>query len=258
MVFILPENKQGLGRSLLSGIAQGLPGGMQLGIENLLKQKQISAEEEAKSRRARSLLQGIEEMGSVPGESGQFTDKQILSMKLSGDPILMATADFLEKKEQKERPQRETRETAQRSFDDAATILKKGNLGRGSGIKGFFGGKTARDVGAFNTAVGGLEAMLVDMVSRGTLSNSRFQYITETLLPKSNDTQSAIKGKLESLASILGLDPGSLGIEKKEPKIPPPKNEGGFVKMRTPDGKIVRVPHSKAAAASKAGGKIIE
>jgi hypothetical protein len=112
------------------------------------------------------------------------------------------------------------KETGQKAFDIAANTLKKGNLGIGSGIYSAFGGETARDTGEFQTALGGLEAMLVDMVSRGTLSNARFQYITQDLLPKPTDSQNTIKGKLTSLASILNLDPSALTGMTGESKRP--------------------------------------
>ena len=110
----------------------------------------------------------------------------------------------------------DTREIGQKSFNTLAQILKKGNIGRGAKAKALFGRETAKDVGAFESASGGLEAMLVDMVSRGTLSNARFKYITETLLPQPNDTDARIKGKLKSLADLLQLDASALSDESKE------------------------------------------
>lgn len=104
----------------------------------------------------------------------------------------------------------QVRQIGQQSFNGIAKLLNKGNVGMGSGAIGFFGGETAEDTGEFQSLTGGLEAMMVDMVSRGTLSNTRFQYITETLLPKPTDTQSQIKGKLKGLAQILGLDASEL------------------------------------------------
>lgn len=113
----------------------------------------------------------------------------------------------------------EVKNTAQNAFNSAASLLKKGNLGLGSGVKSkLFGGETARDVGQFQSALGGIEAMLVDMVSRGSLSDARFKYITETLLPKTSDRDETIKGKLTGLAQILGLDPSELNGEKKGEK----------------------------------------
>jgi hypothetical protein len=52
------------------------------------------------------------------------------------------------------------------------------------------------------------------MVSRGTLSNARFKYITETLLPKPGDRDKEIEGKMIALADLLGLDSTELNQKK--------------------------------------------
>lgn len=106
--------------------------------------------------------------------------------------------------------------TAQKSFNGMAELLKKRNLGLGSGIRAtVFGGETAKDIGEFQSLSGGLEAILVDMVSRGTLSESRFNYITKYLLPNSEDRDKTIEGKLKGLSEILGLDASSLNLSEK-------------------------------------------
>lgn len=121
----------------------------------------------------------------------------------------------LSKEEIAQNERQESIDTAQRSFNTLAKVLKGGNVGKGSGIaSGLIGGKIARDTGKFRSALGGLEAVLVDMVSKGTLSDSRFKYITQELLPKSTDRDEIIHGKLESLAEMIGLDPSELGIEE--------------------------------------------
>ncbi len=112
----------------------------------------------------------------------------------------------------------EEKNIAQNAFNGMIKLLRGGNLGRGSKLgAGLFAGKTGRDVGEFQSLSGGLEAMLVDKVSKGTLSNERFKYITETLLPKPNDSDSIIEGKLKGLGQILGLDMSKLsGSGSKE------------------------------------------
>jgi len=57
------------------------------------------------------------------------------------------------------------------------------------------------------------------MVSRGTLSKDRFNYITQYLLPTTTDRDAEIQGKLEGLAEILGLDTSSLGISEKSEQL---------------------------------------
>jgi hypothetical protein len=107
--------------------------------------------------------------------------------------------------------EKRVKQTAQNSFNSLSRILNKNNIGYGSEVWGqLSGGETLRDTGEFQSATGGLEAMLVDMVNRGTLSNSRFEYITKNLLPTSTDRQEIIKGKLKGLAELLNLDPSAL------------------------------------------------
>lgn len=120
-----------------------------------------------------------------------------------------------QKDQQKKLEESKPFEIAQKSFNSMAKLLKKGNLGLGSETKGaVIGGETAKDTAQFSSASGGLEAMLVDMVSRGTLSNTRFKYITETLLPKPGDRDKTIEGKLTALAEMLGLDASELTGKK--------------------------------------------
>lgn len=110
----------------------------------------------------------------------------------------------------------------QKAFDRLGSLVKKDNVGLGSGVQGtVFGGETAKDVAEFKSLTGALESHLVEMVNRGTLSNTRFKYITETLLPQPTDRQAEIRGKLEGLALILDLDPWVLTGKPKrsnEPK----------------------------------------
>lgn len=103
----------------------------------------------------------------------------------------------------------ESKQITQDAFNRLVDLYP--SLGRGSNIMGMFGGKTAEKSGEFTSLTGALESHLVEMVNKGTLSNARFNYITETLLPKPTDTRDTIKGKLKGLAQILNLDSGKLG-----------------------------------------------
>jgi hypothetical protein len=107
----------------------------------------------------------------------------------------------------------QTREMGQKAFNQMASILNKENVGpiaKGKSLIPFIGSKEAEDIGKFGSLTGGLESMLVEMVNKGTLSNTRFNYITETLLPKPTDRIDTIRGKLKGLAEILGLDASAL------------------------------------------------
>lgn len=177
--------------------------------------------QEDKSNREKSDRAIKERFGIDLSDIDPEQRKLILSQKLIGQNQQElqknkppSASDLKSQKENEE--SEKVRETAQKSFNGIAGLLKKNNVGRGSGVIGsLFGGETAKDTGEFNSLSGGLEAMLVDMVSRGTLSNSRFRYITETLLPKPTDRQKEIEGKLKGLAEILGLDASELVVNEK-------------------------------------------
>jgi hypothetical protein len=193
---------------------------------------------------------------AAPRELELTPEKIIAASQI--DPQMAATMSRLFQGQEKERMNKQKlaaeNKVGQESFNRMSELLRKGNLGLGSELKGkAFGGETAEDVGEFSSLSGALESMLVDRVSRGTLSNARFKYITETLLPKPTDRQATIKGKMKALARELNLDPSVLlGKSKLE------KGDGdGFVMMRDPSGVVRRIPKNKAIAAQRAGGKLI-
>jgi hypothetical protein len=111
----------------------------------------------------------------------------------------------------KDQEEKKAKETTQKAFNELVNLVPK--VGRSGIITSNLGGDTAQAFAQFTTLTGALEANLVDMVSRGTLSNTRFNYIKNDLLPKPSDTQAEIKGKLTGMALMLDLDPAALGIE---------------------------------------------
>jgi hypothetical protein len=143
-------------------------------------------------------------------------DLQNQKYGLEGD--LKDKADKLKGPSKEETASKETQEVGQKAFNGMVKLLKRGNLGRGSGVMSLLGGKTAKESGEFTSLSGGLEAMLVDKVSRGTLSNTRFDYIKNNLLPVSTDSDAVIEGKLTGLAEILGLDASELTGNKASGK----------------------------------------
>ncbi len=165
------------------------------------------------------------------------------------------TKDEIKKEELEEGKQR-----AQEVFNEMADIVKTGNIGFGSGVKGsipFIGANNAKDTGKFNSLTGGLEAILVDLVSRGTLSNARFKYITETLLPKPTDRDNEIIGKLEGLAVLLDLDSSALIQRNEKTEQPQHKENSEMVEMINPiTGNKVPIPRNQVESALKAGGRL--
>lgn len=84
------------------------------------------------------------------------------------------------------------------------------------------GGKAAEDFGEFQALLGTMESELVKRVNKGTLSNTRFKYIVDQLLPNASDTQATIRGKLKGIARELNLDMGGgsedIGVVEEQGK----------------------------------------
>lgn len=189
--------------SLGESFGQGISGGLAQLIGDYRQNKQT-----------RQALQGLAPLFEQAG----LSPEQVTEVTKSGlDPKLATLAlREVQKRQAKTQESEQTQRIGQESFNRMAELLKEGNLGLGSKAKSaVFGGKTAESVGEFESLSGALEAMLVDKVSRGTLSNARFKYITETLLPKPTDREATIRGKLKALSRELELDPSVLSKEKK-------------------------------------------
>ena len=107
--------------------------------------------------------------------------------------------------------EKKAKEITQKSFDELVNLIPE--VGRSGILTSKLGGDTAKSFAKFQTLTGALESHLVELVNRGTLSNTRFKYITEQLLPKPSDSQKEIQGKLEGLALMLDLDATALGVE---------------------------------------------
>ena len=213
----VPSFGSQLGQALGGGISQGIG----VALQQMLEQK-------SQQRKTEQLLSTLGLSGSIQPDVDSESRSQTSSPKLDLTPekILAASIENpqlgtmlsnLYKNQQQRSEQEEGKKIAQESLDRMSDLLKSGNLGFGSKLKSkAFGGQTAEDVGEFESLSGALEALLVDKVSRGTLSNARFKYITETLLPKPNDRQATIQGKLKALSKELGLKlPKSIKSESK-------------------------------------------
>lgn len=94
---------------------------------------------------------------------------------------------------------------SQSTINTLLDLVDRGNVGAQAYAQSYlpWANEAKESIGEFDSLIGGLESSLVEMVNKGTLSDARFKYITETLLPKSSDTVSTIKGKLKGLQEIL-------------------------------------------------------
>jgi hypothetical protein len=109
-----------------------------------------------------------------------------------------------------------SKEISQKAFDRISELIPK--VGTQQSIL-TLGGRTSESFGEFTSLLGALESRLVELVNKGTLSNTRFNYIKNELLPKANDSQETIRGKMKGLALELDLDPSALTPKKKGKKV---------------------------------------
>lgn len=259
-IFQEPEDQgQQFIRSIAQGFGGGLSQGIGAGLQQMLEQKQQEQKTAQlfqalglKSPSVSKETQSAEiPQASSPAESPlqNLTEEQILAASII-NPQLGGTLSNLYKAQQKKQLEKRSEETGQHALDRMSELLKEGNVGLGSKIKGkVLGGKTAEDVGEFESLSGALEALLVDKVSRGTLSNARFKYITETLLPKPNDRQATIRGKLKALSKELGLKTPEILSTKEQVK-------GEGILMRDPSGALRNVPRNQVKEAEAEGYKL--
>ena len=191
-----------LGQQLGMGLSQGL--GESLG--SYFSQKQ--------NTRALEGLRPFYRASGLPEEEFEAFTKSGLPPQLAIPLLKVGAAQRAKATESMQQQQ-----VSQDSFNRMSELLNEGKLGLGSKLKSkILGGKTAESVGEFESLGGALEALLVDKVSRGALSNSRFKYITETLLPKPNDREAVIRGKMKALARELDLDASVLQGSSKQEK----------------------------------------
>lgn len=211
-----------LGQALGGGISQGISANLQQMLEQKQQQQKMNSLLSALgigSQRSQA-SQSSEDLSATLGKSSatneaaipRLTQEQVLAGSII-NPALAPALSSLYKTQQKEVEKEQSKEVAQDAFNRMNEIFERGNLGLGSGLA--ITGKTAEDVGEFETLGGALESLLKDQVSKGTLSNARFKYITERLLPKPTDSSSKIRGKLRGLAKELKLNPPEGLSEKK-------------------------------------------
>ena len=203
MVQILQENKRpSFGQKFSNAVGVGLQG-----ANDFMQKKQAQEQQQQRNAQLQQLT-GMD-ISSLPENMQQEVLKSVFAKELQGEKYGFENEKAGQKLRGEQEEKNASKKITQGAFDRIAQLIPK--VGKGSGILGMFGGKQAEHSGEFSSLTGALESHLVDMVNKGTLSNTRFKYITETLLPKPTDTQDEIKGKMKGLALILDLDPSVLG-----------------------------------------------
>lgn len=199
---------------LLNAKAKAMEDANKAKLANEAKEAEKVKKAEIEADKAKKTESEVKELLLSAGESPEEAERKskILSVASARDEA---------KKNVKKNEETKTQELTQKAFDKIVDIVPK--VGRGTDVMSLIGGKSSEARGEFTSLTGALEALLVEKVNRGALSNTRFEYITKTLLPKPTDSQAEIKGKLKGLATILELDPGSLEGKKEakeEKKVP--------------------------------------
>jgi len=200
------SDRSAIDEILAQANATGNPKDIDSAMQQILSR--VSAERRPE---AMQLLQG--KQNQLVASQTQQRQQQALQAQ-GFDPSLAQLDPSMQREIIKNKPQAQdnSKMVAQKAFNRISEITNSGNVGLGSGALSMFGGKSAQDTGEFSSLTGGLESLLVDKVSKGTLSNARFDYIVKTLLPKPDDSEATIKGKLKGLAEVLELDPAALNI----------------------------------------------
>jgi hypothetical protein len=212
---VLESNKKpSFGQRFSNAVGAGLQSGQQL------MQQRNAQKMQGERNKQINQLAGMD-ISNLPENIQQEFFKNKFAKELQADKYRFENQKKGEELRGKQEQEEASKKITQGAFDRIAQLIPK--VGKGSGVLGMFGGKQAEHTGEFSSLTGALESHLVEMVNKGTLSNTRFKYITETLLPKPTDTQDEIKGKMKGLAQILDLDPSVLGSGpiSKEGKRPP-------------------------------------
>ncbi len=225
MEIIKEKKRPSFGQRFSNAVGTGLQMGNQM-----MQEHEAQAQNKQASQMASQML-GFDVSGLDPQTRNQLVME---AFKQQGAQNLQSNkfANEMQKTNAKEDEKDESHQLTQNAFNRIVELVP--SLGRGSDIMGMFGGKTAEKSGEFTSLTGALESHLVEMVNKGTLSNTRFKYITETLLPKPTDTQDMIKGKLKGLATILNLDSGKLGGGTSKPQMNNMNGQGSSGQKRPP------------------------
>ncbi len=177
------------------------------GLKNTLAK--TKAEAEAKKDKDDALT--VLDAANIPHD-----EKKVLREKIeNGEASFRAIQEVLKpnKENIKAKEEQESKNVTQNAYNELVSLIPE--VGTLNYPASKVGGKTAKAYAKFTTLTGAIEANLVEKVNRGALSNVRFNYIKNDLLPQPSDTQAEIEGKLEGLAINLGLDPGALTGGKK-------------------------------------------
>lgn len=267
----VPSMGQLLARNLGQGVSQGIGKASDLASQLMMEK----SKESQKNKWAQELvgsLYGNNDAGSSasPESSSESSsssrerpkildlpDENIAALSLNRETAPLAT--ILQKQKKEAKSEYETRIASQDAFDDMVNLTSK--IGFSLISDPNYSVSKKRERSQFEASKGALIGQLKDRVNKGVLSNQKFNFIKDELLPSHKDSREVKIGKLKAVGKELGVDTSQLdelypdvgdwkGDQKK-----PSKN---MVKMRAPDGSEELVPKDKVKDAMKAGAWVVK
>jgi hypothetical protein len=260
----IPSFGQSLGRNLGAGISQGIGSAAQFAQQMAMdKYKQ-----EQKNKWAQDLIK------SHYGQNEDAQDFEVAKTKNARPKILdmpdeaiaalslnketAAFGNILQKQKDAAKSEYQTKMGAQDAFEDMVGLIDK--VGYSLLSDPNYSPTKKRERGQFEASKGSLIGIIKDKVNKGVLSNQKFNYIKNELLPSHKDSQEVKIGKLKAVAKELDLDASNL--DDLYPDIQPATSEkkpsSTMVKMRGPDGSEQLVPKARVKDAMKAGAVVIK
>jgi len=270
----IPSFGEAMARSLGEGISSGIS------KERDFAHK-LAFEKEKGKGESEQLSKFLTESGLKSNDSPQSGGKSKIErpkildvpdeaiMRLGLNEKTRHQAEFLSKQKEKAEKEYNTRMASQGSFDDMVDLTQK--LGYSFFENPNLSPTKGKERAQFEASKGSLIGDIKDRVNKGILSNQKFNYIKNELLPSHKDTQEVKIGKLKAVAKELNLDSSSLdeafpdidefvpsGQEGKvNPKNWKNRKKGEMVKMRAPDGSEDFVPKDRVKDAMAAGAVVI-
>lgn len=192
-----------LGRALGSGASRGLSEAIEGYQQRKASEKQLSG-----------LLPLLKEAGIDFGTEDQ---EAFLKSGISPDKLLPFAASMAKQKQERlegeaqQQVAEKSKAQGQRVFDIATKMLKQNlpGIGISPTTKTGLNRQGVQNRALFNTLRSKFEATLLPMVNKGTLAKERFNYIM-SLIPKADESQRSIAGKLFALGEELGYDTSEL------------------------------------------------
>lgn len=188
---------------ILQGLGQGAGAGLQQSLADFHK-KQTS----------RKQLGGVLPLLKDAGlELSPEDEKMFLESGLEPEKLIPLAGVLgkqkadRQKMEASEKEVQKNKDLGQEAFNVASKMLKQNLSGIGIDplTKVGVSRKGVQNRALFNTLRSKFESVLLPMVNKGTLAKQRFDYIM-SLIPKADESQRAIGGKLYALGHELGFD----------------------------------------------------